>query len=80
MGGYDAGYYGYLWSLVYGHDLWSRFEAEGTTSPAVGADFRREVLEPGAMRDAEALVEAFLGRPSTEAAFLRQTGLVEVAS
>jgi Zn-dependent oligopeptidase len=75
MGGYDAGYYGYLWSLVYGDDLWSRFEAEGIASPVVGAAYRREILEPGSIRDAEALVEAFLGRKSDNAAFLRRTGL-----
>jgi Zn-dependent oligopeptidase len=75
VGGYDAGYYGYLWSLVYGDDLWSRFAAEGITSPEVGAAYRSEILEPGASQDAEALVEAFLGRPSTNEAFLRRTGL-----
>jgi Zn-dependent oligopeptidase len=74
-GGYDAGYYGYLWSCVYGDDLWSRFAAEGLTDPDVGAAYRREILEPGASRDAKALVEAFLGRPSTDEAFLRRTGL-----
>lgn len=75
VGGYDAGYYGYLWSVVYGDDLWSRFAAEGITSPVVGAAYRREILEPGSSRDAEALVEAFLGRPSTNEAFLRRTGI-----
>ncbi|HEX6029899.1 MAG TPA: M3 family metallopeptidase, partial [Tepidiformaceae bacterium] len=40
--GYDAGYYGYLWSCVYGDDLWSRFAAEGLTDPDVGAAYRRE--------------------------------------
>jgi Zn-dependent oligopeptidase len=74
-GGYDAGYYGYLWSLVYGDDLWSRFEAEGIESREVGAAFRREILEPCAVRDAEQLVEAFLGRPSSNAAFLRRAGI-----
>jgi Zn-dependent oligopeptidase len=75
MGGYDAGYYGYLWSLVIGDDLWSRFEAEGIDDPGVGAAFRREILEPCATRDADALVESFLGRPSTNEAFLRRTGI-----
>jgi thimet oligopeptidase len=72
---YDAGYYGYLWSLVYGDDLWSRFQAEGIDSPIVGAAYRRELLEPGATRAAEDMVAAFLGRPSTNEAFLRRTGI-----
>ena len=74
VGGYDAGYYGYLWSMVYGDDLWSRFASEGIDDPAVGADYRREILECGSARDAQDQVEAFLGRPSTSEAFLRRTG------
>jgi Zn-dependent oligopeptidase len=49
LGGYDAGYYGYLWSLVYGDDLWSRFEAEDIASPVVGAAYRREILAARAL-------------------------------
>ncbi len=80
MADYDAGYYGYLWSLVYGDDLWSRFETEGLANPVVGAAYRRELLEPGATRDAEDMVGRFLGRPSTNAAFLRRTGIGAVAA
>jgi Zn-dependent oligopeptidase len=80
MGGYDAGYYGYLWSLVYGDDLWSRFESEGIVNPATGAAYRRELLEAGATRDAEEMVERFLGRPSTNQAFLERTGLNRIAA
>ncbi|HSW42382.1 MAG TPA: M3 family metallopeptidase [Patescibacteria group bacterium] len=75
MGGYDAGYYGYLWSKVYGDDMFSRFEAEGSTSPTVGADYRREILEPNGTRDGMELLRAFLGRDPSPATFLRRLGI-----
>ena len=75
LGGYDAGYYGYLWSKVYGDDMFSRFEAEGVLSPAVGADYRREILEPNGSDDAAVLLRRFLGREPSNAAFLRHLGL-----
>jgi Zn-dependent oligopeptidase len=78
MGGYDAGYYGYLWSKVFGDDMFSRFEADGITSQAVGRDYRREILEPNGSEDAEVLLRRFLGREPSNAAFLRHLGLAEV--
>ena len=75
MAGYDAGYYGYLWSKVYGDDMFSRFEEEGVTSPAVGAAYRREILERGGSADAAELLRNFLGREPSNAAFLRHLGL-----
>ena len=75
MGGYDAGYYGYLWSKVYGDDKFGRFEAEGVTSPAVGADYRREILEPNGTRDPLDMLRAFLGRDPSPATFLHLLGI-----
>jgi thimet oligopeptidase len=75
LGGYDAGYYGYLWSEVYGDDMWSRFEREGVTNPEVGAEYRREVLEKGGSRDGIEHLRAFLGREPSNEAFLRKLGL-----
>ena len=71
MGGYDAGYYGYLWAEVIGDDMWSRFASEGITSPTVGAEYRHAVLEPNGSRGADDLVRAFLGRPAGIVSYLR---------
>ena len=75
LGGYDAGYYGYLWAEVIGDDMFGRFAREGVLSPAVGADYRREILEPNGSRDAEALARSFLGREPSNAEFLRLRGM-----
>ncbi len=75
MGGYDAGYYGYLWSMVYGDDMFSVFEEQGVMSPEVGARYRSEVLEPGFSRDAIDHLRAFLGREPNEEAFMKKIGL-----
>jgi thimet oligopeptidase len=80
MGGYDAGYYGYLWSKVYGDDMYSRFEAEGVTNPEVGRAYREAILERGGTEDGERLLERFLGRPASQDAFLRQLGITPVAA
>lgn len=75
MGGYDAGYYGYLWSMVYGDDMFSVFEAEGVLSPDVGRRYRKEILASGGSRDAIDHLRAFLGREPNADAFLHKIGL-----
>ena len=75
MGGYDAGYYGYLWAEVIGDDMWSRFASEGITSPEVGMAYRRAVLEPNGARSGDELVAAFLGRPASKESYLALRGM-----
>ncbi len=77
MGGYDAGYYGYLWSKVYGDDMFSEFQRVGVTSPEVGKRYRDEVLAVGGSRDAIEHLRAFLRREPNSDAFLKNLGLGE---
>jgi thimet oligopeptidase len=73
--GYDAGYYGYLWSHVFGDDMYTRFEEHGPLDPATGIRYRTSILERGGSVDGDELVRGFLGREPNNAAFLRGLGL-----
>jgi thimet oligopeptidase len=74
MGGYEAGYYSYLWSEVIAQDLFGAFEAAGVMNPETGAKYRELILAPGRSYDEAAQVAKFLGRPAGEDAFLKSIG------
>ena len=67
--GYDAGYYGYQWALSIAQDLFTRFKKEGLMNPKTAADYRANILAPGDSDEAAKLVERFLGRPPSDAAY-----------
>lgn len=75
MGGYDAGYYGYLWSEVIAEDFFGEFKKNGIFNPETGLKFRHEILEKGGTLDEEKMVENFLGRPADNKPFLKSIGL-----
>lgn len=69
LNGYSAVYYTYVWSKAIALDLFGRFKAEGIRNPEVALAYRKAVLDPGGTVDANVLVENFLGRPPSTAAF-----------
>jgi len=74
MGGYQAGYYGYMWSEVLALDMRSAF-GDNVMDTAQGARYRHLILESGGQRAPAELVEAFLQRkPSPDAFFKEITG------
>ncbi len=75
MSGYDAGYYGYLWSKVYALECVDEFRREGMTDRATGMRFRHAILEQGNMKDGGVLLEEFLGREPGNQALFRHLGI-----
>jgi Zn-dependent oligopeptidase len=77
--GYDAGYYSYLWALVYACDAFESFKTKGNknvmTNTEVGMKWRREVLEKGSSEDEMKLLTNFLGRKPSNKAFLKELGV-----
>jgi thimet oligopeptidase len=74
LGGYAAGYYGYMWSQVIALDMLSAFDGK-LMNPAVGQRYRQTILASGGQRRPHALVEAFLGRkPNSDAFYAEVNG------
>lgn len=71
VGGYAAGYYGYMWSEVLALDMLSPF-GDNVMDPAVGRRYREIVLANGGQVRPIELVERFLGRPPSPAAFYQE--------
>ncbi|OJJ02041.1 hypothetical protein ASPVEDRAFT_41555 [Aspergillus versicolor CBS 583.65] len=75
MGGYDAGYYGYLSSLVYSTDMFYTVFKSDPMNPTAGRQYRYKVLEKGGSQDEMQTLTEFLGRPPKTDAFYKEMGL-----
>mmetsp|Transcript_20751 Transcript_20751/g.41096 ORF Transcript_20751/g.41096 Transcript_20751/m.41096 type:complete len:712 (+) Transcript_20751:37-2172(+) len=76
--GYDAGYYGYLWSEVYSHDMFGVFqEGGGCLEEKLGQHYRETILKPCASLDGSDMLRNFLGREPQAKRFYSALGLDE---
>jgi thimet oligopeptidase len=73
--GYNAGYYGYMWSLVYACDMFQRFHEQGILSPEAGKYYRDKIISRGGTMDGLDLVRGYLGREPNLEAFAKELGL-----
>jgi len=74
-GGYNAGYYAYLWSEMLDDDAYAWFGAHGGMTRANGDRFRKMVLSKGNTEDLAKVYRDWLGaEPSTEP-MLKDRGL-----
>ncbi|KAI1470312.1 Metalloprotease [Daldinia caldariorum] len=79
MGGYDAGYYGYLSSEVYSTDMFYSVFKEDPMNGKEGRRYRHTVLERGGSQDEMTTLEQFLGRKPSSDAFYADLGLTAIA-
>jgi Zn-dependent oligopeptidase len=79
MGGYDAGYYGYMWSQVFSADMfYTRFASHLDSKPSVpGLQYRKSILRVGGSRDGMDSLKEFLGREPIPEPFLKSLGLMD---
>ena len=76
VGGYSAGYYGYIWSEVLDADTVDWFKENGGLTRANGDHFRRELLSRGGSLDSMEMFRNFRGRDATIEPLLKRRGLL----
>ncbi|KAI1802064.1 Metalloprotease [Daldinia bambusicola] len=79
IGGYDAGYYGYLSSEVYSTDMFYSVFKKDPMNGKEGRRYRHTVLERGGSQDEMTTLEQFLGRKPSSDAFYAELGLTAIA-
>ena len=75
MGGYDAGYYSYLWADRLVADAFEAFMEHGIFDPATAPSFRQNILEKGGSDDPMKLYVAFRGAEPSIEPLLKAHGL-----
>jgi peptidyl-dipeptidase Dcp len=78
VGGYEAGYYAYLWSDALTADAWEAFmEGKGPWDKTVSERFKRTILSAGNTKDQAEEFRAFRGRDVNTDALMRKRGFLK---
>lgn len=75
-GGYNAGYYSYLWAEVLDKDAFEYF-VEKDFAPEIATSFKVNILEQGGSEEPMTLYKRFRGQEPDPLALLRARGLVD---
>ena len=72
MGGYESGYYGYLWSEVYAAEVFQYFKDSGDIfNREIGLHYRKCILEKGGTENGFDMMNNLLGRQPNNGAFMK---------
>ena len=74
-GGYNAGYYSYLWAEVLDKDAFELFMEKGVFDTETSMSFRRNILEKGGSEEPMELYRRFRGADPDPSALTRARGL-----
>ncbi|CAN6674717.1 saccharolysin [Trichomonascus vanleenenianus] len=75
MGGYDSGYYGYLWSEVFAADMYYTKFKTNPLDAAAGMEYRTKIIGRGGAGDQMDSLRDYLGREPNNQAFLEEMGI-----
>ena len=74
--GYDAGYYCYTWAAVLDNDAFAAFKEKGIFDKTTAESFRKNILAPMGITDAEQSFISFRGRKPEIEPLLKNRGLM----
>jgi peptidyl-dipeptidase Dcp len=75
-GGYDSGYYSYIWAAVLDNDAFAAFKEKGLFDSATATSFRKNILEKNGTMDAMQMFVNFRGREPVIGPLLKNRGLI----
>jgi peptidyl-dipeptidase Dcp len=76
-GGYDSGYYSYIWAAVLDNDAFEAFKEKGIFDKSVASSYRKNILEKNGTMDAMQMFVNFRGREPVIEPLLKNRGLIQ---